>query len=168
MIETPHLNLVPKTPDELRAMIDGMSSEEKVELSPDWLARIQAATEPDPWLHGFTIRLRESDVFVGNCGFMAPPNPEGVVEIAYGIEPEHQGKGYATEVAHRAWLIMPAAMTNFASFARTFCLKKMLPRGFWPSVVFERWGKCWIRRMGWCGVGKPLKIQWPGTHEMNR
>ncbi len=99
MIETPHLNLVPKTPDELRAMIDGMSSEEKVELSPDWLARIQAATEPDPWLHGFTIRLRESDVFVGNCGFMAPPNPEGVVEIAYGIEPEHQGKGYATEVA---------------------------------------------------------------------
>jgi ribosomal-protein-alanine N-acetyltransferase len=98
-IETPHLNLVPKTPDELRAMIDGMSSEEKVQLAPDWLALIQAATEPDPWLHGFTIRLREADVLVGNCGFKAPPNAEGVVEIAYGIDPDYQGKGYATEAA---------------------------------------------------------------------
>ena len=99
MIETPHLNLVPKSPEELRAMIEGMSAEEKVDLSPDWLARVAAATEPDPWLHGFTIQLRDTKGPVGNCGFKAPPGPEGEVEIAYGIDPEHQGKGYATEAA---------------------------------------------------------------------
>jgi RimJ/RimL family protein N-acetyltransferase len=35
---------------------------------------------------------------VGTCGFKGPP-ADGVVEIAYGIDPEHQRKGYATEVA---------------------------------------------------------------------
>ena len=83
----------------MRAMIDGMSPEEKTDLSPDWLARVEAATEPDPWLHGFTVRLQDGDIPVGNCGYKAPPCPEGVVEIAYGIDPDHQGNGYATEVA---------------------------------------------------------------------
>ena len=39
------------------------------------------------------------DVAVGGCGFKGPPDREGFVEIAYGIEPAHQGKGYATEAA---------------------------------------------------------------------
>lgn len=32
-------------------------------------------------------------------GFPGPPDSNGVAEIAYGIAPAYQGKGYATEVA---------------------------------------------------------------------
>ena len=40
-------------------------------------------------------------------GFPGPPNSDGVAEIAYGIAPVYQGKGYATEVAN--------ALIDFAS-----------------------------------------------------
>jgi RimJ/RimL family protein N-acetyltransferase len=40
-----------------------------------------------------------TDTVVGSCAFKGPPDAEGVVEIAYGIEPEHEGRGYATEAA---------------------------------------------------------------------
>jgi ribosomal-protein-alanine N-acetyltransferase len=49
--------------------------------------------------------LRETGREVGSAGFKGPPT-EGVVEIAYGIDPDHQGKGFATEAAH--------ALTDYA------------------------------------------------------
>ena len=36
---------------------------------------------------------------IGAAGFVGPPDSEGVVEMAYGIAPEHQRRGYATEAA---------------------------------------------------------------------
>jgi len=36
---------------------------------------------------------------IGKCGFKGPPDGDGMVEIAYGVSPEYQGKGYATEAA---------------------------------------------------------------------
>ena len=38
-------------------------------------------------------------VVVGSAGFKGPPAPDGIVEIAYGIAPDFQGMGYATETA---------------------------------------------------------------------
>lgn len=42
---------------------------------------------------------RITGALVGTCGFKGPPEAEGIVEIAYGVAPDHQGKGYATEAA---------------------------------------------------------------------
>lgn len=98
-LKTSRLNLVPNSPEQLRAMIDSLPPDQKAEMSPDWLARAQAATTSDPWLHGFTIHLLEGNAPVGSVGFKSPPSPDGIVEIAYGIEPKHQGNGYATEAA---------------------------------------------------------------------
>jgi membrane protease YdiL (CAAX protease family) len=53
---------------------------------------------PDPWAFAFRATDRESGSVVGSCSFKGPP-VDGVVEIAYGTEPEHEGKGYATEMA---------------------------------------------------------------------
>jgi RimJ/RimL family protein N-acetyltransferase len=39
----------------------------------------------------------DSGAEVGTCGFKGPPSADGVVEIAYGVNPDYQGKGYATE-----------------------------------------------------------------------
>ena len=79
-------------------MIESMSEYEKSQLSADWLARFHASTEADPWVHGFRLLDRESGAIVGTCSFKGPPQ-DGSVEIAYGIAPEQQGKGYATEAA---------------------------------------------------------------------
>ena len=47
------------------------------------------------------------NALIGMGGFPGPPDADGVAEIAYGIAPTYQGKGYATEVAN--------ALITFAS-----------------------------------------------------
>jgi ribosomal-protein-alanine N-acetyltransferase len=42
---------------------------------------------------------RASGATVGACAFKGPPDAEGVVEVAYGIDPPHRGRGFATEAA---------------------------------------------------------------------
>ena len=98
-IETSNLRLVLQTPEIIRTQIGAMAPEEKAELSADWLALVSNATSADPWIHGFELIQRKSGAVVGNCGFKGPPTTDGIVEIAYGIDPDHEGNGYATEAA---------------------------------------------------------------------
>lgn len=98
-IPTKSLNLIPQTIEEVRAMIEAMDPSEKAQLSADWLAQLDASTSADPWTHGFSLVHRDSEIVVGKGGFKGPPGADGVVEIAYAVEPDHQGKGYATEAA---------------------------------------------------------------------
>ena len=97
-MQTRNLKLVPKTLEEVHASIEAMTPAERAELSADWLALLHASTSADPWTHGFSLVLLDTDTVVGSAGFKGPP-ANGVVEIAYGLSPEHQGKGYATEAA---------------------------------------------------------------------
>ena len=87
-------------------MVEAMSPADKLQLSAAWLSQIHASTSTDVWLHGFKLLHRDIGIVVGTGGFTGPPITEGVVEIAYGVDPDHQGKGFATEAAE--------AMTNFA------------------------------------------------------
>jgi RimJ/RimL family protein N-acetyltransferase len=80
-------------------MLAAMSEAERAEVSPEWLARLDSMNEPDPWVVGFAVVLRDDGSVIGTAGFKGPPGADGVVEIAYGVAPEHQGKGYATEAA---------------------------------------------------------------------
>jgi len=96
--QTPNLRLIPQTREDVRSMIEGMSPFEKAQLSVAWLAQYEASGASDPWVHGFRLVHRSSGNIVGFCSFKGPP-ADGVVEIAYGIAPDEQGKGYATEAA---------------------------------------------------------------------
>ena len=98
-IETSNLKLVLQSPEDVRALIDGMTPSEKAELSVDWMALVDSATSADPWIHGYALVQRTDNAVVGNCGFKGPPTPDGIVEIAYGVAPGYQGNGYATEAA---------------------------------------------------------------------
>jgi ribosomal-protein-alanine N-acetyltransferase len=98
-METKRCKLVPKTKSETLAMIEAMPPEVRAQVSDAWLTQLHASSESDPWAHGFSVVECESGTHVGDCAFKAPPSSEGMVEIAYGIEPEHQGKGFATEAA---------------------------------------------------------------------
>jgi [ribosomal protein S5]-alanine N-acetyltransferase len=97
-VQTKNLKLVPKTLEEVYAAIEAMTPADRAELSADWLALLHASTSADEWTHGFSLVLTDSDTVVGSAGFKGPP-ADGVVEIAYGLSPEYQGKGYATEAA---------------------------------------------------------------------
>jgi [ribosomal protein S5]-alanine N-acetyltransferase len=99
VLTTERLKVILDTPEETLARIERMSPAERAEVSPDWLAHVRSTSTPDPWMHGFTIADRTSGAAIGGCGFKGPPDPEGIVEIAYGVDPAHQGRGYATEAS---------------------------------------------------------------------
>jgi RimJ/RimL family protein N-acetyltransferase len=98
-IQTTSLTLVPRTPEEVRAEIDALDPSEKLQLSPDWLALLDASTSADSWIHGFVLVHRDTGIVVGAAGFKGPPEAGGVVEIAYGVAPDYQSQGYATQAA---------------------------------------------------------------------
>ena len=122
-LDTPRLTLLPSAPELLVTLIDdpdhfedqaGLRAADGLrgffvsdEVSPQWLAELRNGRGPDPWRYGFFVIHRESEAVIGSGGFTGPPDTSGTVEIAYGIVPGFEGKGYATEVA--------AALVEFAS-----------------------------------------------------
>jgi ribosomal-protein-alanine N-acetyltransferase len=115
VIDTARLRLEPYAPQFLLALIEsadrfaevsGLRAAEGLreflvsgEVAAAYLESLRAASTADPWLHGFAAIHRESGLVVGNGGFKGAPDPEGAVEIAYGIVPAFRSQGYATEVA---------------------------------------------------------------------
>jgi [ribosomal protein S5]-alanine N-acetyltransferase len=108
-LETENLTLVLQSSEEIFAWLNSLDAATRAEISPDWLARIRTSTTPDPWTHGFTILHRVSGATIGSCGYKGPPDVDGAVEIAYGIDPAYRGRGYATEAARA---LVEYAMSN--------------------------------------------------------
>ncbi|HKA07884.1 MAG TPA: GNAT family N-acetyltransferase [Gemmataceae bacterium] len=106
VIPTARLDLVLQSPDEVLARIEAMPPADRAEVSPDWLARVRVTRPGDVWALAFDVVERDTGSSVGSCGFKGPPDADGMVEVAYGIEPEQRGCGYAAEAA--------AALTAFA------------------------------------------------------
>ena len=117
-IETVHLRLVPYSPDQLLALMEGYALfEERFgvpaadglreffvshEVSPAWVAQLRASSAADPWVHGFAVVHRQSRLAIGNVGFKGPPDGDGMSEIGYGIVAGFQNRGHATEAARAA------------------------------------------------------------------
>lgn len=113
--------MAPHLPRYLRALLRGQQEFENIaglrvadgireqflSASSDFIKSIENAREADPWRFGFGVIHRIDNTLIGMGGFPGPPDSDGVAEIAYGIASAHQGKGYATEVAH--------ALIDFAS-----------------------------------------------------
>ena len=97
-LETQRLKVILQTREEVERTIEAMSESERAQISADWLARLRASNAADPWVHSFRVVRRDTGSVIGGCGFKGPP-ADGVVEIAYGIHFDQEGKGYATEVA---------------------------------------------------------------------
>jgi RimJ/RimL family protein N-acetyltransferase len=119
-METPRLTLLPCQPEHLRAILESPAAFESTVgirlaegiadffkmASPEWLAKVQAGLMDDPWWLGYWMLHKADQAVMGSCGYKGPPDPEGMVEIAYGVAPGYQGQGYATEAA--------AALVEFA------------------------------------------------------
>jgi ribosomal-protein-alanine N-acetyltransferase len=137
-IQTENLGLVVREPAEVLEWIDSMSASDRAEISADWLERLRASTSADPWTCGFAMVHRASDAVIGSCGYKSPPDPDGVVEIAYGVDPEHQGRGYATEAAR--------ALVNYAFNSGVRIVRAhTLPE---PNASTRVLTKCGFERLG--------------------
>src|SRR2546423_13637363 len=93
--ETRNLRLVPHAPEHLRALINGPECYAQIsgmrpanglrdfivsdDVSPDWLAALENATDADPWRLGFALVHVESGMVIGNAGFTGPPDTDGIV-----------------------------------------------------------------------------------------
>jgi len=114
-VETDDLNLVPYRPADLLALIEGAAEFRSSfgfsaakglrefllgpEVSPGYLEMLRASPDQDIWRHGFAVVEKASQVVIGNVAFVSPPDEAGEVEIAYGIAPAFEVKGYATQAA---------------------------------------------------------------------
>jgi RimJ/RimL family protein N-acetyltransferase len=138
-MQTKRLKLVLQTLAEARAEVEAMSPAEKAHLSADWLSRLAALTSADPWVLGFSLVHRDTGTVVGSAGFKGPPAADGVVEISYGVDPDHRGKGYATEAAQ--------ALTTYAFRSGTVRVVRAhtLPE---PNASTRVLAKCGFRRIG--------------------
>ena len=120
-IQTKNLILVAHLPRHLRALLRGTQEfeniaglhvaegirEQLVSASSEFVTNLENAREANPWRFGFGVIHKIDNLLIGMGGFPGEPDSEGVAEIAYGIAPAYQGKGYATEVAN--------ALIDFAS-----------------------------------------------------
>jgi ribosomal-protein-alanine N-acetyltransferase len=115
-LETRNLRLIPYSPENVLSLRESVEAFERTsglrvvpslrafmvsdDVSAQWLERVRSSPpEMNPWLHGFGVQHVADDCIIGGAGFVGPPDAAGVVEIAYGIVPEYQGRGYATEAA---------------------------------------------------------------------
>jgi RimJ/RimL family protein N-acetyltransferase len=114
-LDTSRLLLLPCDPEQILALMEAPKRFEELtgfpaemglrefyvsgDVSPHWLAALRSASGPDPWRHGFFVVDRERRRIIGTAGFKGAPDASGMVEIAYGIVPSSEGRGYATEAA---------------------------------------------------------------------
>jgi RimJ/RimL family protein N-acetyltransferase len=62
------------------------------------VAMLQRTAATTPWT-GYLAVDREHQIVIGTCAFTAPPDPEGVVEIAYFTFPPFERRGYGSAMA---------------------------------------------------------------------
>ena len=138
-LETKRLTLVAQTREHVSAQLEQMPPETRAQVSPAWVTMLESSSACDPWIHGFVVINRTNGVVLGQCGFKGPPGPDGIVEIAYGIAPAEQGKGYATEAAEA---LVHHAFSN--PCVRIVCAHT-LPQ---PNASARVLTKCGFKRVG--------------------
>ncbi|MGW5260690.1 GNAT family N-acetyltransferase [Microbispora sp. NPDC004025] len=102
-LETARLQLRPFTREEAEHVVAG--SREGRNWSPGYprhddqdIARLVLQEAPaDPLFGPLQIVLLGSGAVIGGIGFFGPPGDEGSVGFGYGVAPEVEGRGYATE-----------------------------------------------------------------------
>ena len=119
------ISLLPQTPEHSRALLEGAHVYESrfsirvadgvrdfltgPEVSTEFLARLNSSAAADPWKDGFAVVHVADNAVIGVCSFTGPPGTDEMVEIAYGIAPAYQNRGYAGEAA---WALIAYAFTS--------------------------------------------------------
>ena len=100
MIDTERLSIRIASDGEMRALIAAEPTEELKAAYGEMLAGCLEHPEQRPWYAVWFICLKSGET-VGDLCFKGI-SPERATEIGYGILPEYEGKGYATEAVAAA------------------------------------------------------------------
>lgn len=120
MLITERLKLIPLTADDLKLCIENKSKMERklgLRISGKQLTekmrgiyqiKVDCISRDKENLLYYTywqIVPKDKQYIVGEIGFKDAPNNHGEIEVGYGLEEEHRGKGYMTEalVALTKW-----------------------------------------------------------------
>lgn len=106
LVLTPRLTLTTLSREEARAVAEGdregrgwaldYPTEGDAVVAGVVLEAGDAYDEQSP-LGPMQVRVTQTGQVVGGIGFLHPPDPEGAVEIGYGLAESARGNGYATE-----------------------------------------------------------------------
>lgn len=147
---TERLFLIPLQPDGMRALLARTTDPELVGPHTEMLTLSLRHPEQWIWYTAWGLYQNDSGDFVGDLCFKGLPK-NGQPEIGYGISPEFQGQGYATEAVRAAcrWaLAQPGvaaveAETEPANAASQAVLRKV---GFVPTGTVGKEGPRFILR----------------------
>lgn len=147
---TERLFLIPLQPDGMRALLARTTDPELVGPYTEMLTLSLRHPEQWFWYTAWGLYQNDSGDFVGDLCFKGLPK-NGQPEIGYGISPEFQGQGYATEAIRAAcrWaLAQPGvaaveAETEPANAASQAVLRKV---GFVPTGTVGKEGPRFILR----------------------
>lgn len=98
---TERLFLIPLQPDGMRALLARTTDPELVGPYTEMLTLSLRHPEQWIWYTAWGLYQNDSGDFVGDLCFKGLPK-NGQPEIGYGISPEFQGQGYATEAVRAA------------------------------------------------------------------
>ena len=99
------LSLVAATDAHFAWLLDEADAPDQLRLPPSgidqpWVYRWLRATLPTLGEHGSWLMVADGEA-VGLCSYKAPPDPQGAVEIGYGVALERRRRGYATQAVTR-------------------------------------------------------------------
>ncbi len=131
------------------------------DVNPAYYELLRAGRGSDPWQFGFAVIDEPTGQVVGTAGFKGPPESNGQVEIAYGIAPLFQGRGYAT-----------AAAAYLVSFARqhagvTRICAHTLPEKNASTRVLEKNGFACVGQVEDPDDGPVWRWEWTGDENGN-
>ena len=161
---TERLFLIPLQPDGMRALLARTTDPELVGPYTEMLTLSLRHPEQWIWYTAWGLYQNDSGDFVGDLCFKGLPK-NGQPEIGYGISPEFQGQGYATEAVRAAcrWaLAQPGvaaveAETEPANAASQAVLRKV---GFVPTGTVGKEGPRFVLRT--LPAGAQLFRHFPG------
>ncbi len=109
-LKTKRLKIMPMTDTEMQALIDGETDPHMRAAYGEMLAGAQAKPARRLWHVAWRIALRDGTPVGDLCFKGAPQN--GAVEVGYGVLPQWQGQGYATEALQAAlgWAFVQAGV----------------------------------------------------------
>lgn len=122
------------------------------------LRQTQLRADPSelPWLYRAAV-LRSSGEVVARCGFHAPPDPAGMVELGYRVQPAWRGQGLATELA--------TALLGWArSRGAARCVASTTPDNLASQAVLAKLG--FVRTGEW--MDEVDGLEWVYTLELVR
>ncbi|HEU5141229.1 MAG TPA: GNAT family N-acetyltransferase [Bacillales bacterium] len=95
-IKTDRLLIIPSTAESYETYSDQYQMGPHIEM---YLKKLKKDMTLKGWGVWFVIHS-ESHLVIGDVGFKGKPNDEKVVEIGYGMNPDYQNKGFATEAVN--------------------------------------------------------------------